>query len=88
MKFRVGMWAAAGLLVAGCWTLYALTAGPPAMTSGDPILALVQLTCPIAFFRSYPLSLYTVLLANAATYASVGFLVEILRQKQKIRQAR
>jgi hypothetical protein len=81
MKRRIGLWAIVGFLVAGGWALYALAAEPPALTSGDPILYLVRLTCPIAIFSSYPIKLYWVLLANAATYALVALLFETLRQK-------
>jgi hypothetical protein len=78
MKRRIGMWAIVGFLLAGCWAFYALAVTPPALTS---IMTLVRLTCPIALFSSYPLSLYLVLVANAATYALVGLLVETLRQR-------
>jgi hypothetical protein len=80
MKSRIGTWAIAGFLVAGCWALYALATTPPAFTSADPVMTLVRLTCPIALLSSYPIRLYWVLLANVATYALVGFVVEILRQ--------
>jgi hypothetical protein len=83
MKSRIGIWASGGLLVAGFWALYAFAATPPAMTSADPIVTLVQLTCPIAFLSYYPLGLYWVLLANAATYALVGLIVETVRQRLK-----
>ena len=86
MKRRIGLWTIGGFLVAGGWALYALAAKPPALTSADPILLLVRLTCPIAIFSSHPIKLYWVLLANAATYALVALLFETLRQK--IRQAR
>jgi len=82
MKYRIGTWASGGFLVAGCWALYALATTPPAMTSADPILPLVRLTCPIALLRFYPIRLYWVLLANAATYALVGLIVEALRQRR------
>jgi hypothetical protein len=81
MKYRIAIWASVGFLVAGCWALYAFATTPPAMTFADPVMILVQLTCPIALLRSYPLSLYLVLLANAATYALVGLIVETLRQQ-------
>jgi hypothetical protein len=81
MKYRIVMWASAGFLVAGCWALYALATTPPAMTSADPMMNLVRLTCPIALFSFYPIRLYWVLLANAATYALVGLVVETLRQR-------
>jgi hypothetical protein len=80
MKYRIAMWAAAGFLVAGGWALYALATTPPAFTSADPLLALVRLTCPIAILgKFYPISLYSTLFANAATYAAVGLMVETLR---------
>ena len=82
MKYRIAIWAGVGLLVAGGWALYALASSPPALSLGDPLLPLVRLTCPIAVLgRSYPISLYSVLLANAATYALAGLIVEGLRQR-------
>ena len=81
MTRRVGMWASAGFLIAGSWALYGLAKAPPAITSADRIVTLVRLTCPITFLSSYPLGLYWVLLANAATYALVGLIVETLRQR-------
>jgi hypothetical protein len=86
MKRRIGIWAIVGFLVAGTWALYALAVKPPALTSADPVLLLVRLTCPIAIFSAFPIRLYWVLLANAATYALAALLFEILRQK--LRQAR
>ena len=81
MKYRIALWASAGFLVAGGWALYALASTPPAFTSADPLLALVRLTCPIALLSFYPIRLYWVLLANAATYALVGLIIETLRQR-------
>jgi hypothetical protein len=81
MKYRIGMWASAGFLVAGCWALYAFATTPPVMTSADPIVTLVRLTCPITVLSFHPLSLYWVLLVNAATYALVGLIVETVRQR-------
>jgi hypothetical protein len=80
MKYRIGIWATVGFLVAGCWALYTLATTPPGISSGDAIMTLVRLTCPIALFSSYPLRLYWVLLANAATYALVRLIVETIRQ--------
>ena len=81
MKYRIGMWAGAGFLVAGGWALYALASTPPALTTADPMMPLVKLTCPIALLSFYPLRLYWVLLANAATYALAGLIVETLRPR-------
>jgi hypothetical protein len=80
MKRRIGFWAIAGFLVAAGWAVYAFASTPPAFTSADPMTTLVRLTCPIAILGShYPISLYVCLLANAATYASLGLTVETLR---------
>ena len=82
MKYRIAIWAGVGLLVAAGWALYALAGTPPALGLGDPLLPLVRLTCPIAIIGSaYPVSLYSVLLANAATYALAGLIVETFRQR-------
>lgn len=81
MKYRIGVWAGAGFLVAGFWAVYALAAAPPAFTSAGPVMMLVRLTCPIAFLSFYPIRLYWVLLANTATYVLVGLIVETLRQR-------
>jgi hypothetical protein len=81
MKTRIGLWAGGGLLVASCWAIYALAVKPPSLTSADPLLPLVRLTCPISLLSFYPLRLYWVLLANAATYALAGLIVETLQRR-------
>jgi hypothetical protein len=86
MKYRLAMWAGAGFLVAGFWALYFLPAPVP-MTS--PMWTLAHLTCPVAFASFYfhfPLGVYWSLLANTATYALVGLIVETLRRQ--LNQAR
>ena len=73
-----------GMLVAGLWNLYALATFPNQITSEPVVWSLVRLTCPIAFASfhfHFPVSIYSVLLANAATYALVGLIVETLRQQ-------
>jgi len=80
MKFRISLWAGVGFLVAGLWAVYAMLSTPPALVHGDPIMPLVRLTCPIAIFSFYPISVYWVLIANAATYALVGLMVEGLQR--------
>ena len=84
VKYRIATWASAGLLVAGCWNLYALATFPMQMPSEPIVWTLVRFTCPIAFASFYfhfPVGFYWVLLANAATYALVGLMMEILRQR-------
>jgi len=48
MNYRIAMWAIVGFFVAGCWAVYAFTTTPPALTSADPIMTLVEITCPVA----------------------------------------
>lgn len=81
MKYRIAMWATAGFLVAGGWAVYFLVASKERPI--EPIVsALVRLTCPVAIFGShYPVSLYSVLVANVATYALVGLVVETVRRQ-------
>jgi hypothetical protein len=81
MKYRIAMWASVGFLVAGGWALYFAWSNkdnpiPPIVST------LSRLTCPVAIAGShFPLSLYWVLVANVATYAVVGLIVEILRRQ-------
>ncbi len=81
MKYRIAVWAAAGFVVAGGWSVYFLVA-----SKDHPIAPIVQtivsLTCPVAIVGShYPVSLYSALVANVATYALVGLVVETLRRQ-------
>jgi len=85
MKFRIAIWAGTGLLIAGMWAVYAAVASPP-LTFSDPIMPLVELTCPIvlASVRLHVgVSLYWALIANAATYALFGLIIEALRQRPR-----
>ncbi len=84
MKYRIAMWASAGFLIAVGWAVYAFATTAPAMTSTDPILALVELTCPIVlvgFHFNFGISLFWSLVANAATYALAGLIVESMRHR-------
>jgi membrane protein insertase Oxa1/YidC/SpoIIIJ len=84
MKYRIAIWASAGFLIAVGWALYAFATTAPAMTSTDPIMALVGLTCPIVFVGfhfNFGISLYWSLVANAATYALAGLIVESMRHR-------
>ena len=82
MRHRIAMWASAGFLVAGYWAVYAFATMPTMLFAKPEIMILVRLTCPIMLLSHYSLSLYLVLVANAATYALVGLIVEILRRRQ------
>lgn len=81
MKYRVTGWAVLGFLVAAGWGVYFGIRNKEIPI--DPIVSfLTRLTCPIGILGSHlPLSLYWVLVANVATYALVGLIVEAVRQQ-------
>ncbi|HVP54194.1 MAG TPA: hypothetical protein VMU45_04290 [Candidatus Eisenbacteria bacterium] len=83
MKLRLAMWGSAGFLVAGLWAIYFAIKSKDVPI--DPLVkVLVQVTCPIAFAGSYfhfPIGIYWFFLANVATYALVGLMVETFRRQ-------
>jgi len=84
VKHRIAAWAIVGFAIAGCWALYAFATTPPPITSADPIMTLVEFTCPVVLAGTYfhfGVSLYWSLFANAATYALLGLIAETLRQR-------
>jgi hypothetical protein len=82
MRYRIAGWAIVGFLVAGCWALYVV--GAPKGSGMEPIVSiLLRITCPIALFGNHPIGLYSVLVANAVTYALVGLIVETFRRQLK-----
>ena len=82
MKYRVAIWATAGLLVASGWAVYFFVRNKD--LSIEPMVStLVRLSGPIAIVGSHhPVSIYLALAANVATYAVVGLAVETLRRRQ------
>jgi hypothetical protein len=85
MKTRIAICAVTGALVAVFWALYFMTTHQNLLGAGGVGKAIVCLTCPIALESNHPLSLYFVLIVNAATYALVGVAVETIRRHYKIR---
>jgi hypothetical protein len=82
MKWRMAIWATAGLLVAGFWALFAFVTFPSTSERMRDVWALISLTCPVAIAgKHYPISLYEALVANAVTYTLVGLIVETLRRQ-------
>jgi hypothetical protein len=81
MKYRIAIWAAAGFLVATGWAVYLLVKSNDHLI--EPMVStLIRLTCPVAIVGShYPVSLYAALVANVATYALLGLIVETLRRQ-------
>jgi uncharacterized BrkB/YihY/UPF0761 family membrane protein len=81
MKYRIAIWAIAGLLVAGFWALYALATFPSTERMRD-VWPVITFTCPIAILgMHHAISLYESLAANVITYALVGLIVETLRKR-------
>ncbi len=81
MKYRIAIWAAAGFIVASGWAVYFFLANKD-LPIKPLVSTLVRLTCPIAIVGAhYPVSIYSALAANVATYALVGLVVEILRRR-------
>jgi len=81
MKYRIAMWASAGVFVAGCWVLYAFATFPSTERMRD-MWILISVTCPVAIAgRHYPIGLYEVLAANAVTYSLAGLIFEALRRQ-------
>ena len=81
MKYRIAIWAAVGFLVASGWAVYFFLKNKDLPI--EPLVsALLRLTCPVAIVgMHYPVSIYSSLAANVATYAVVGLLVETLRRQ-------
>jgi HAMP domain-containing protein len=76
MRNRIALWALAGLFVAGFWAIYA------SLTSIAPLWPLAEFTCPIAaasIHLNFPVSLFWAAVANTATYALAGAVIETLR---------
>jgi hypothetical protein len=74
-----------GFLVAGGWGVYFALANKD--NPINPIVnTLSRVTCPAGMASlhfHFPISVYWVLIVNAATYALVGVIVETLRQKPR-----
>ena len=79
MKNRIAMWAAAGFVVAAFWIIYAATISNAAEPM-QGLRLLAGLTCPITLASHLPIGLSWVLIANTATYALVGLIVETVRK--------
>lgn len=82
MKKRIAIWTGAGFLVALFWALYVLATAPHTNERMHDVWILAGISCPIIFARSHPVSVYQVLVANAATYALIGLVVEALRRNR------
>jgi hypothetical protein len=84
MRHTIVLWASGGFIIAACWFLYSV-ARPTSLTSAEPMVwILARLTQPpvfASFYFHFGIRFYWVLLANAATYALAGLIVETLRRQ-------
>lgn len=85
MKLRIALWSGLGALVVVLWSIYISATLSNPLGSGRIGRALVYLTCPIAVGSRHPQGFYFVLLANTATYAMAGVIVETTRRYLKPR---
>ena len=86
MKLRIAIWAGVGVLIAGAWAVYAFTRSQP-ITPAEPVVwHLVLITQPflLATLPRIGIRWYWFLLANAATYALLGLIVESLRRQLQL----
>lgn len=82
MKYRIAIGGAVGLLVAGCWAVFAAATFPSTSERLRDVWTFVCITCPIAMAgMHYRIRLYEVLVANAVTYGFVALLVETVRKQ-------
>jgi hypothetical protein len=87
MKGRIAIWAILGALVVVVWGVYISTTLSNPLGSGGIARALIYLSCPIAMASRHAQSFYFVLIANAATYALAGAVVETMRRYVHIRSS-
>jgi hypothetical protein len=80
MKSRIAIWATLGVLVVIAWRIYISATLSNPLGRGGIGRVLVYLTCPISLGSQHPQGFYFVLMANAATYALAGAVVETMRR--------
>jgi hypothetical protein len=88
--FRIIMWASVGFLASRGWGFY-FAATDKAIPMGPIVYALARLTEPTAAVVTYLnphylFGLRAVEIANAATYAFVGLIVETIRRHSQVLQ--
>jgi len=85
VKFRIAVWASAGVVVAVFWAIYFATVSKDAPI--PPIVnALASISCPLALVGNYfhfGVKLTWVIVSNAAFYALFGLIAETLRRQVK-----
>jgi hypothetical protein len=81
MTRRIALWALIGFAIACGWAIIALAIGPKAgLWDQRALWTVAEITCPVAVIGKFvALKFYVVVAINAATYAGIGFAVELLR---------
>lgn len=91
MKTRVAIWAGVGFAVSCCFVLFTFLIPPRDLFSSlrNPAVEAFALASFLAgfAFRHLPLHFWWVPLINAATYAVIGWMIEMLRRKLSFRPA-
>jgi hypothetical protein len=78
---NIGMWARIGIVVACSWVGIGIALGPSYNLGHS---TLVSITAPASLLgRKVPLSVYWLILLNAAVYAVVGLGMEFLRRHHR-----
>jgi len=90
MKRRIAIWASVGFVVASCWVLFSFLVPPEQRITimREPFVeALAYASCPIVFAarRHFPLHFWWVPVINAATYAVIGLITELLIRVMRLR---
>lgn len=82
---RIALWASAGFLMSAGWGLYFANANKSSAIQ-PATYTLAKLTQPIMWVLSpaSPLSLNLIVLANAATFALLGFILETIREHRRL----
>ena len=82
MTRRLGVWALAGIVVACCWVIAGILAGPEynlgfSIDAGDPVGWLARITAPASLVGlKIPVAFYWFILLNSVAYALIGLVAE------------
>jgi len=91
MKKRIAIWAGVGFAISCCFVLFTFLMPPDRLflsLRNPAIEAFTLVSFPVGFaFRQVPLHFWWVPLINAATYAVIGLMIEMLRRKLSFRLA-
>jgi len=81
MTRRIALWSLVGFIVACVWVVFTMSLEPATLLRlehGRYFRTVADVTLPISLLGHYPIKYYWVVLLNAATYALVGFAIELM----------